>query len=400
MTEEFFKNNRRALGQQLKGGLVVLAAHDEMQSAADMAYRFTQEPNFWYLTGIEEPRWRLVYDAIRDHTWLVAPDVSEIERIFNGSMEPDEAKRIAGADEVISSDDFAPLLRQLTRSHPLAHIVAPFEKKFLSAIVQNPASQALKSQCERIFAQTHDCRSDLARLRATKQPAEVTMIQRAVRLTCDSFSSAKESLENCRQECEVQAQFDYEFTKHGATHAYDPIVASGKNACRLHYIDNSAALSKRAPLLLDIGARVGGYAADISRTYAVGQVTKRQRDVHEALAIAHAQIVNVLSPGLMFTEYGKEVERIMATALSSLGLKAADEKELVYKYMPHSPSHGLGLDTHDSLGGHKMCMPGMVLTVEPGIYLPDEGFGMRIEDDILITEKGTRNLSGSLSTDL
>jgi Xaa-Pro aminopeptidase len=143
---------------------------------------------------------------------------------------------------------------------------------------------------------------------------------------------------------------------------------------------------------------VDGYAADITRTYAVGTPTDRQRAVHAAVETAHKAILALLKPGLSFAAYLSEVDQIMKQSLDSIGLLKTDSD--YHRYFPHAISHGLGLDVHESLGGHEALKPGMILTVEPGIYIPEEKIGVRIEDDILITEDGHRNLSGALPTGL
>lgn len=178
-------------------------------------------------------------------------------------------------------------------------------------------------------------------------------------------------------------------------------MASGKNACTLHYLKNSAKLKKRDLLLLDIGARRQGYAADITRTYALGEVSKRQHDVFLAVNEAHVKIIDLLKPDYPVEQYQHDVDKIMTEALLSLGLmKDAKDEKNYRRYFPHAISHGLGVDPHDSLGAPRALQPNMVLTVEPGIYIPEEGIGVRLEDDILITATGNSNLSGRLSTEL
>ncbi|MBC7565055.1 M24 family metallopeptidase, partial [Candidatus Saccharibacteria bacterium] len=151
-------------------------------------------------------------------------------------------------------------------------------------------------------------------------------------------------------------------------------------------------------VLLDIGARLNGYPADITRTYAHGDVSDRHKAVHLAVETAHHKIIALLKPGLNVKDYFHKVDKIMLVALHDLGLLKVEED--YRKYFPHSISHGLGIDVHDSLGGPEAFQPGMVLTVEPGIYIPEEGIGVRIEDDILITENGHENLSAGLPTSL
>lgn len=218
-----------------------------------------------------------------------------------------------------------------------------------------------------------------------------------MKLTVAAFESLHTQLTDCTYEYEVEAVATGLFRAAGATHAYDPIVAAGKNACTLHYVANNTRLRKGQLVLCDIGAQVDGYAADITRTYVYGTVSARRQAVLAALSDAQAAIIGLIKPGVPFKTYLEETDHIMARALTSLGLKGATERDLVYEYMPHAVSHGLGIDVHDSLGGFTEFQPGMVLTVEPGIYLADETIGTRIEDDVLVTDKGHRVLSGKLA---
>ncbi len=149
---------------------------------------------------------------------------------------------------------------------------------------------------------------------------------------------------------------------------------------------------------MDVGAFYGGYAADISRTYVKGEPTKRQAAVHQAVEVAHHRIIKLIEPMLSVEEYQRSVDKIMKEALDSIGLQSDDTG--LRKYFPHAISHGLGIDVHDSLGAPKYFETNMVLTVEPGIYIPEENIGVRIEDDILVTANGRKNLSAALSTGL
>ena len=394
----FFKNNRQALGALIDGGLVVLTAYDLMQSSADMAHEFTQEANFWYLSGIETARWRMVYDASRNHCLLVRPELSEVEKIFDGQLNDQYVLDRSGADEIIDHDEFEALLRQLTRKHTIVYTVKPAH--FGDSFVANPAQKNLTSQLERIFHDVIDCREQLAKLRAIKQPEEVTALKKAARLSIEAYELVKTNFSNYRHEYEIEADFTMHFRRHDARHAYTPIVAAGMNATTLHYIDNNSSIRAHDLVLIDIGAKVDGYASDITRTYAAkADPTKRQQAVHMAVADAQKRIIGLLKPGLDVAEYQLSVDRIMLEACQSLGLGGSSSEAIVHEFMPHAVSHGLGIDVHDSLGRPKRLKEGMVLTVEPGIYLPREKIGVRIEDDILITAHGHQNLTGQLSTD-
>jgi Xaa-Pro aminopeptidase len=373
-----------------------------MQRCSDESWRFEQEANFWYLTGVEAADWQVV---IADgQTTLIAPDISKISQIFNGSLNFDEAQEISGADRVITHDEGVTYLRELTKKHREVRTVLP-QNVIDYEFSLNPAQAILTAKLRKIFVKVKDVRPELHQLRAIKQPAEIMMMRRAINLTRAAFEVVKAELPNYTFEYEAQARFTYEFEKAGAAHAYDPIVAGGQNAITLHYNANRAGLNRGDLLLMDVGARYGGYSADITRTYALGNIThditERQKAVHAAVKSVKNTIVDIIRPGLLVKEYLEKSDEIMQNALKSLNLlQARSLQEDFRKYFPHAISHGLGIETHDPLGQPKTLQSGMVLTVEPGIYIPEEGIGVRLEDDILVTDTGRENLSRRLSDDL
>jgi Xaa-Pro aminopeptidase len=400
--KDFFTSNRRQLITKLEGGVVAMTGYSEMQRGNDASFGFEQEANFWWLTGIDAPDWWLIIDGVHNKSWLAAPMISQSRQIFDGSMSPEQAVEISGVDAVVSHDEALSILRELAKKHSTVYALGdqPYADHF--DFILNPAPKKLHETVARLFTSVHDCRLELAQLRAIKQPEEITAMKSAINLTIDAFTAVKAKLPGLNYEYEVEAEFSYLFRRMGAKgHAYDPIVAGGKNACTLHYATNNDKLKKRQLLLLDIGARVNGYAADITRTYTYGEPTKRQFDVHAAVQSAHQQIIELIQPNLAVDQYQRDVDAIMIDALMRLGLmKSQDDTENYHKYFPHAISHGLGIDVHDSLGSPKYLQPNMVLTVEPGIYIPEEGIGVRIEDDILVTTSGHVNMSQKLSTDL
>ena len=397
----FFTANRHRLVAQLKGGSAALTAHTKMQRSNDAAAPFEQESNFWWLTGIDAPDWWLIIDGSKHKTWLVMPSVSDVHQVFDGSLSAEDAKRMSGVDKILTQDEGMKLLRDLAKHHSVIHTLGDVPYADHLDFVLNPAPKKLYDLLKRTFNAVQDCRKDIAVLRAIKQDDEIVALQRAINLTADAFTKVKDNLGSFKYEYEVEAEFTYHFRRSGANHAYDPIVAAGANACTLHYGDNNSRMKKRELLLMDIGARVEGYPADITRTYAYGEPTKRQVQVFEAVQRAQHEIIGMVAPNLAIDRYQAEVDRIMIEALMSVGLmKHAGDEKSFRRYFPHAISHGLGVDVHDSLGGPKRLLPGMVLTVEPGIYIPEEGIGVRIEDDILVTAGGHKNLSGHLSTEL
>lgn len=402
MKSAFFTNNRQKLRQVLGSSPIILTAYAQLQRGNDAAFKFEQEANFWWLSGIEAPDWQLIIDGSRHKSWLVAPDIDEVHRVFDGSLSPEEALRTSGVDAVLTRAEAEEKIAELARQHAVVFTLGddPYAEHY--DFSRNPAPDALKRRLSRTFADVRSVRREMSRLRAIKQPEEIAAIECAIAVTIDAFQSVRPLLGNLRYEYEVEAEFSYYFRRHGAAgHAYDPIVASGAHACTLHYDTNSGALVDRELLLLDIGARHEGYAADITRTYAIGRPTERQAAVHRAVAEAQRTIIALLKPGLAIKDYHESVDMIMQDALLSLGLiKSRDDTASYRHYFPHAVSHGLGIDVHDSLGAPERLEPGMVLTVEPGVYIPEESIGVRIEDDILITADGHRNLTAALSTEL
>lgn len=399
--QTFFSHNRERVYELLKGGILVVTAYTQTQRSNDAAFRFEQEANFWYLTGISHPDWLLIMDGKRRRSWLVAPHVEGHHQLFDGSLPHDVARQTSGIEEIIDQRDADGWLRQAARSHHLAYMVDVPPHSDYFGFWLNPAVRELREKLCRIFTKVEDFRLELARLRAVKQPVEIAAMQSAIDLTVESFATIRDRLSEYRHEYEIEADFTAAFRRRGAEgHAYDPIIAAGSNACTLHYNHNAAKLKKGQLLLLDVGARMDGYAADITRTYAVGVATKRQRHVHQVVLEAHEKIIRLIEPNMPVEEYQLKVDDIMQQALIELKL-IKDKSDPAYRdYFPHAISHGLGIDVHDALGKPRLLLSGMVLTVEPGIYIPKEKIGVRIEDDILVTKTGRKNMSEKLSTAL
>lgn len=399
MTAEFFEGNRRALLDKLgHGALVVVTGYGEVQRGNDAAQLFEQEANFWYLTGIEAPGWWVIMDGNSGKSWLVRPEVEEMQQIFDGSLDSKTASKISGIKDIITRDDALNRLRALTKTHSVVYTVNHSRLVREHAHFQlNSAPPELQKMLERIFQKVQDCYRELAILRTIKQPEEIAAIERAIKATEVALKAVRAQFDSYKAEYEIEADLTHLIRRSGmAGHAYNPIIASGAHACTLHYHANQARLSKKQLVLIDVGARADGYAADISRTYAFGQPTKRQAEIHRIVEEAQKACIALLKPGLRFDDYQTSVDQIMTQAVVDAGF-TADE---LHTYFPHAIGHGLGVDVHDTLAGYETLEPGMVLTVEPGIYIPEEGIGVRIEDDILITETGHRNLSGRLATEL
>ncbi|EDK72611.1 Xaa-Pro aminopeptidase-like protein, partial [candidate division TM7 genomosp. GTL1] len=220
LSAEFFVGNRERLLASLKGGVVALTAYTEMQRGNDIAHEFEQESNFWYLTGIEQPDWWVIGDSARAKWWLVAPELSEITEAFDGSLTPEEAKKISGIDEVIDRGEALGLLRQLHRSHSLAYTCdhPPHLEKYYTFVL-NPAPRELRELLERNFNRVQNCRQEITRLKAIKQPEELACMKGAINLTVNAFKKVHENFQKYKWEYEIEADFTYIFGKNGCKHA-------------------------------------------------------------------------------------------------------------------------------------------------------------------------------------
>lgn len=400
LDSSFFTHNREVAMSKLKGSLLVVAGYTGMQQTNDMESKFVQEGNFWYLTGVEFPDWWLIIDSKRGKSWLVEPDIDEMHRLFTESLGQQTARDISGIAEILTRDQAMSMLRTAAKTRQLVYTIgAPsYHEHFGFSL--NPAPHDMRQMLERLFAKVDDFRLEMARIRAIKQPVELAMMQSAIDVTVKALTEVKANIATYHYEYQIEADLGHTFRYDGGQgHAFDPIVASGTNATVAHYFTNNAKLKKGTFVMCDVGAKTGGYSADITRTFAYGKPTKRMQAVHDAVREAQAAIIEILKPGLSLEAYQQHVDATVKDAMLRLGIiTGLDDEQGYRRHMPHSVSHGLGVDVHDALGRPHELQPGMVLTVEPGIYLGDEGIGVRIEDDILITETGHRNLSAKLPT--
>lgn len=387
---------RRAHLLQSCPGYIYLSGHGLTQKVGDMAHDFAQESSFLYLTGINEPGWGVLFHPSR--SYLILPVRSKVQRLFEGEIPDEELRVLAGVDEVISLAQARRLLSNKPSDMPLYSLGPDPRSDYYSFSLQ-AQPMGTWNRLRRKYPTLQDCRPEISAMRAIKSPAEIALLREAIATTCRAFEDAYVQKENYHFEYEIEADMTRAFRRAGLDgHAYSPIIAAGSHACTLHYSRNQGALQPGELLLLDVGAAKNRYAADITRTYAIGSVSPRHRAVHAAVVEAQRRCIEVISPGVSFAEYQEKTDAIMKEALASVNLLAADSD--YRRYFPHAISHGIGLDVHESLGGFKEFQPGMVLTVEPGIYIPEEGIGVRIEDMVLVTADGRENLSAALSVEL
>jgi Xaa-Pro aminopeptidase len=338
--------------------------------------------------------------------YLILPPKSHTQDVFDGRTDTEALSERSGIATVLEHKEGWRLLGgKIKRSKHVATLAAAPEYIDSFGLYANPARSVLIRQLKSLNPQLEplDLRTQLARMRMVKQPIELLAIQSAVDITNDSIKAALSpaKLQRYEFEYELEAEIGRGFRRRGAKgHAFTPIVAGGANACTLHYVANQSAMQAGQLVVVDVGAENEFYAADISRTVALGEPTKRHLQVHAAVLDVQQHAMGLLRPGVLMQTYEQAIEDYMGEKLRELGLIRTIEHDEVRRYYPHATSHFLGLDTHDMGDYAHPLEAGVVLTVEPGIYIPEEGFGIRIEDDVVVTDDGIRELSGRLPRDL
>jgi Xaa-Pro aminopeptidase len=403
ITSEFFANNRARLKKLFTGTApIVVTANGLLQRSGDSAFPFRQDSSFWYLTGINDPDILLVMD--KDKEYLVVPARSASREAFDGSLNHVSLTDTSGISEILDEKTGWKMLSgRLKKAKHVATLAAAPSYVEAHGMFVNPARARLikKLRAENNGLDLLDLRQHMTRLRMVKQAPEISAIQQAIDLTVKGFAQVKRSIGSYENEYEIEARLTGLFKKNGRDHAYQPIIAAGGNACTLHYVANSGRITPQDMVLIDVGADVNGYAADISRTYAANnEPSKRQTQVWKAVIEVQDFAMSLLKPGTLIPEYEKKVEAFMGEKLRELGLIKTIDHDTVRKYYPHATSHFLGLDVHDAADYQRALEADMILTVEPGIYIPEEQIGVRIEDDVLITDEGLRNLSEKLPREL
>jgi Xaa-Pro aminopeptidase len=405
-TSDFFIGNRTRLRQLFTGTApIVITAHGALQMGADEAYPFHQDRSFFYLTGINEAGVILVMDKGKEY--LIVPQREAVMEKFDGAIIPEELSRISGIQTIYDQKEgWKHLTSRLKKVRHVATLGASPRFIDFLGLYTNPSRADLIQRMKEITPgiEILDLRTHLSRMRMVKQDVERAAIQSAIDVTLATIKeiTRPKQLSKYAYEYEIEADLSRGFRRQGTMgHAFPPIVASGERACMLHYNKNSEALTTGDLLILDVGAEADFYAADIARTVVLGgKPTRRQQAVHQAVKDAQDHAYSLLKPGVVMRQYEKQMEEFMGEKLRELGLLKTITPEGVRHYFPHATSHFLGLDTHDAGDYEVPLEPGVILTVEPGIYIPDESLGVRIEDNILITETGNENLSAALSREL
>ncbi|WP_019990020.1 aminopeptidase P N-terminal domain-containing protein [Rudanella lutea] len=408
-----FTTNRQRLAGLLKPkSLAIFNANDIMPTNADGTMGFRQNNDLFYLTGVDQEETILVlfpdHPDERFREVLFLRETSELIAIWEGhKLTKAEAEQTSGIAQrsIYWTSQFELIFKQMvfeaervylnTNEHTRAEVtVQTRDARFIDWFRQQFPLHTL----ERVAPLMHH-------LRAIKLPQEVELLNRAIHITDTMFRRLLRFVKPGVWEYEIEAEMMHEFLRHRSRGAaYTPIIASGANACVLHYIDNSAQCQDGDVILLDIGAEYANYNADMTRSIPVnGRFTPRQRAVYDAVLRVMREATQMLRPGNLWDEYHREVGKIMESELIGLGLldknevaKQDPEAPLYKKYFMHGTSHFLGLDVHDVGNKYRRFEPGMVFTCEPGIYIREEGLGIRLENNILITEDGNLDLMAQI----
>ncbi len=409
--KSFFENNRKKFCSMLKpGSIAIFHSNDEMPRNGDQTFRFRQNSDLFWLTGIDQEQTILILfpDAPLNQykEILFLRQTSEKIAIWEGhKYTADEARAQSGIQTILWLDEFnmtAPMLMNhakqvylnLNENDRCAWNVPYKDLRFANEWkAKYPGHQFERSG------------PLLASLRAVKSKTEIELIQHACTITEKAFRRVLGFVKPGVMEYEIEAEIIHEFIRNRASdHAYYPIIASGYNACVLHYNDNNQECKDGDVLLLDFGCEYANYAADLTRSIPVnGKFTKRQAEVYNAVLRVLRAAAKMLVPGNTIEKYHAEVGKIMEAELLSLGLISKEDIKkqnpdwpAYKKYFMHGTSHFLGLDVHDIGNKYEPMKAGMVFTCEPGIYIPEENLGIRIENDILITESGPKDLMASI----
>ncbi|MTB66330.1 Xaa-Pro aminopeptidase [Providencia sp. wls1943] len=421
--QEFISRRNALLAQMAPASAAIIFSAPEAQRNADCEYPYRQHSDFLYLTGFSEPEAVLVLiksDEKHSHTVLfnrVRDLTAEIW--FGRRLGQDAAPEKLGVDKALPFDEIVDQLYQLLNGlDVIYHAQGEFDyadKLVFGAldVLRRGSRRNLKAPRTVI-----DWRPMVHEMRLFKSDAEMAVMRKAGEISALAHIRAMETCRPNMYEYQLCGEIEYEFTRHGARFpSYNTIVGSGENACILHYIENECAMKDGDLVLIDAGAELEGYAGDITRTFPVnGKFTKEQREIYDIVLQSINTALELYRPGTSIHEVTRQIVRIKTEGLVKLGILQGDVEQLIenkayHPFFMHGLSHWLGLDVHDvgfyGVERDRILEPGMVLTIEPGLYIaPDadvppqyRGIGVRIEDDILITEDGNENLTAMVVKD-
>ena len=398
----FIQNRAAFVNQMEKDALAVFNSNDIFPISADSSMPFQQHRDIFYLSGVDQEESILVLSPNARNPAhkeiLFLKETSELIAIWEGEkLTKETALQVSGVKTVYWLQQFPVIFKQLmaecdsiylnTNEHLRASTeVETREDRFIKKVrIEYPAHQTLKSA------------PILHQIRSIKSQLEIDLMQTACNITEAGFRRLLGFVKPGVWEYEIEAELVHEFIKRRSKgFAYTPIIASGKNACVLHYIENNQQCQDGEVILLDVAAEYANYSSDLTRCIPVsGRFTKRQKAVYNAVLHVKNEAEKLLVPGVIMADYHKNVGLLMEEQLVGLNLISLDdiknqkpEWPAYKKYFMHGTSHFIGLDTHDVGLWHQPIQAGMVFTCEPGIYIPEENLGIRLEDDLVVQDKG------------
>jgi len=387
------KRRKELLSRLDDNALVIVCTNSELQRNADCTFPFRPDSSFWYLTGFTEPDAIAVFSK-NNYSIFVRPK-DKTKEIWNGKrLGAEAAPETLLADNAYSIELFSEQLNALVDDESVLY----FDNNSTNTFAEDIASSA----------DAKPLLPHLSEMRLLKDSVEIENMQTSADLAVNAHTQAMTNVRPGMFEYEIAALFDGEFKRHNSTHAYTPIVAGGSNACVLHYIENNEVLKNGDLLLIDAGCETQGYASDITRTFPVnGRFSEAQKHIYSIVLEAQKKAIECLRPGERVNKAHETACSVISNGLTKLGI--INDGLLLNEFYMHNTGHWLGLDVHDC-GQHKLndeyrhFEAGMVMTVEPGIYIRKNdkidpmywNIGIRIEDDVLITESGNEVLTQSL----
>jgi len=407
LSTELYQLNRKRFIREMKPNTVaIFNSSDMMPRSGDQFFPFRQNAGVLYLCGIDQEETMLVLypDCKREgfQEMLLIKRTNEHIAVWEGhKYTKEEAQATSGIEKVLFLDEAEGFLNELILLSDNVYLNINENDRYVSAVETRDHRYA-KYLRDRYPAHTLlRAQPILKKLQMIKSQWEVDATQRAIDVTGNAFQRVAQFARPGVHEYEIEAEIIHEFIRSGMTgHAYSPIIASGKNACVLHYVENKQVCRKGEVILMDFGCEYANYNADMTRCLPVsGTFTQRQRAVYNAVLRVMKEATAMLVPGTTLEEYNKEVGKIMESELLSLGLISRDDVEkqsketpAYKKYFMHGTSHHLGLDVHDIGLRYEPFRAGMLFTCEPGIYIPEEGLGIRLENNLVITDHGAIDL--------
>lgn len=400
MNNEFYSKNRwNTMGEKENGSCLILFAGKPVKKTADEKYQFAPNRNFLYLTGINEADPILYIEKVEEgiKECLFINRYDEVRAKWLGeTINEEDSTKVSGIKEIKYLDEFQTFIHQKISSGQVNTFYFDMEKDGYDEEYLIGGKFALNLKQDYPFIEIRNIYNDIASLRQIKSEGEIENITKAINITNNAIKEVMKNAKEGMFEYEAESYFDFNLKKAGVKDfAFKTICASGKNATVLHYSSNDSVIPKDALLLLDLGAQWENYSGDISRTFPVsGKFTEKQKMYYDIVIKAHDAVIKAAKPGLPFLRMNEIVKEVYAEELKKVGLIKEDKE--VFKYYFHGVSHHLGLDTHDVGRRDNLLKEGMVFTVEPGLYIPEESIGIRVEDDVLITKDGCKILGDKM----